>query len=28
MVGAAGFDDVEHRTLGAGAAQLITGVRA
>jgi demethylmenaquinone methyltransferase/2-methoxy-6-polyprenyl-1,4-benzoquinol methylase len=27
MIGAAGFDTVEHRTLGAGAAQLITGVR-
>ena len=27
MIGAAGFDNVEHRTLGAGAAQLITGVR-
>jgi demethylmenaquinone methyltransferase/2-methoxy-6-polyprenyl-1,4-benzoquinol methylase len=28
IVGAAGFDDVSHRTLGAGAAQLITGTRA
>ena len=28
MVGAAGFVDVSHRTLGAGAAQLITGTRA
>jgi demethylmenaquinone methyltransferase/2-methoxy-6-polyprenyl-1,4-benzoquinol methylase len=28
MVGAAGFVDVTHRTLGAGAAQLITGARA
>jgi demethylmenaquinone methyltransferase/2-methoxy-6-polyprenyl-1,4-benzoquinol methylase len=28
IVGAAGFVDVEHRTLGAGAAQLITGTRA
>ena len=28
MVGAAGFVDVAHRTLGAGAAQLITGTRA
>ncbi len=27
IVGAAGFDDVSHRTLGAGAAQLVTGVR-
>jgi demethylmenaquinone methyltransferase/2-methoxy-6-polyprenyl-1,4-benzoquinol methylase len=28
IVGAAGFVDVSHRTLGAGAAQLITGTRA
>jgi demethylmenaquinone methyltransferase/2-methoxy-6-polyprenyl-1,4-benzoquinol methylase len=28
IVGAAGFADVSHRTLGAGAAQLITGSRA
>jgi demethylmenaquinone methyltransferase/2-methoxy-6-polyprenyl-1,4-benzoquinol methylase len=28
IVRAAGFADVEHRTLGAGAAQLITGTRA
>jgi demethylmenaquinone methyltransferase/2-methoxy-6-polyprenyl-1,4-benzoquinol methylase len=28
MVGAAGFADVSHRVLGAGAAQLITGTRA
>jgi demethylmenaquinone methyltransferase/2-methoxy-6-polyprenyl-1,4-benzoquinol methylase len=28
MVAAAGFADVEHRRLGAGAAQLITGTRA
>jgi demethylmenaquinone methyltransferase / 2-methoxy-6-polyprenyl-1,4-benzoquinol methylase len=28
IVGAAGFIDVSHRTLGAGAAQLITGTRA
>jgi demethylmenaquinone methyltransferase / 2-methoxy-6-polyprenyl-1,4-benzoquinol methylase len=28
IVGAAGFVDVTHRTLGAGAAQLITGARA
>jgi demethylmenaquinone methyltransferase/2-methoxy-6-polyprenyl-1,4-benzoquinol methylase len=28
MVRAAGFTDVLHRTLGAGAAQLITGTRA
>jgi demethylmenaquinone methyltransferase / 2-methoxy-6-polyprenyl-1,4-benzoquinol methylase len=28
MVGEAGFVDVAHRTLGAGAAQLITGSRA
>ena len=28
MVGAAGFDFVAHRTLGAGAAQLITGTRS
>ena len=27
MIGAAGFDNLAHRTLGAGAAQLITGVR-
>ena len=27
LISAAGFDNVEHRTLGAGAAQLITGVR-
>jgi demethylmenaquinone methyltransferase/2-methoxy-6-polyprenyl-1,4-benzoquinol methylase len=27
LIGAAGFDNVEHRTLGAGAAQLITGAR-
>jgi demethylmenaquinone methyltransferase/2-methoxy-6-polyprenyl-1,4-benzoquinol methylase len=28
IVGGAGFVDVSHRTLGAGAAQLITGTRA
>ncbi len=28
IVGEAGFVDVSHRTLGAGAAQLITGTRA
>ena len=28
MVGAAGFVDIAHRRLGAGAAQLITGTRA
>jgi demethylmenaquinone methyltransferase/2-methoxy-6-polyprenyl-1,4-benzoquinol methylase len=28
MIGAAGFEKLAHRTLGAGAAQLITGVRA
>jgi demethylmenaquinone methyltransferase / 2-methoxy-6-polyprenyl-1,4-benzoquinol methylase len=28
MVGAAGFELVAHRTLGAGAAQLITGTRS
>ena len=28
MVGAAGFSDITHRTLGAGAAQLITGTRS
>jgi len=28
IVGAAGFVDVAHRALGAGAAQLITGTRA
>jgi demethylmenaquinone methyltransferase/2-methoxy-6-polyprenyl-1,4-benzoquinol methylase len=28
IVRAAGFADVEHRSLGAGAAQLITGTRA
>ena len=28
IVGDAGFVDVTHRTLGAGAAQLITGARA
>jgi demethylmenaquinone methyltransferase / 2-methoxy-6-polyprenyl-1,4-benzoquinol methylase len=28
MIGAAGFENLAHRTLGAGAAQLITGVRA
>jgi len=28
MVGGAGFEDVSHRTLGAGAAQLITGTRS
>jgi len=28
MIGAAGFDNIAHRMLGAGAAQLITGVRA
>jgi demethylmenaquinone methyltransferase/2-methoxy-6-polyprenyl-1,4-benzoquinol methylase len=27
MIGAAGFEDLAHRKLGAGAAQLITGVR-
>jgi demethylmenaquinone methyltransferase/2-methoxy-6-polyprenyl-1,4-benzoquinol methylase len=27
LVGAAGFEAVSHRTLGAGAAQLITGTR-
>ena len=27
MIGAAGFDNLAHRTLGAGAAQLITGAR-
>jgi demethylmenaquinone methyltransferase/2-methoxy-6-polyprenyl-1,4-benzoquinol methylase len=27
MIGNAGFDNLEHRTLGAGAAQLITGTR-
>jgi demethylmenaquinone methyltransferase/2-methoxy-6-polyprenyl-1,4-benzoquinol methylase len=27
LIGAAGFDNLAHRTLGAGAAQLITGVR-
>ena len=27
IVGHAGFDDLSHRTLGAGAAQLITGTR-
>jgi demethylmenaquinone methyltransferase/2-methoxy-6-polyprenyl-1,4-benzoquinol methylase len=28
MVAAAGFEQVAHRTLGAGAAQLITGTRS
>jgi len=28
LVGRAGFDNLEHRALGAGAAQLITGARA
>lgn len=28
LVAAAGFEDLSHRTLGAGAAQLITGARA
>jgi demethylmenaquinone methyltransferase/2-methoxy-6-polyprenyl-1,4-benzoquinol methylase len=28
MIGAAGFEDLSYRTLGAGAAQLITGTRA
>jgi demethylmenaquinone methyltransferase/2-methoxy-6-polyprenyl-1,4-benzoquinol methylase len=28
IVGAAGFDGISHRSLGAGAAQLITGTRA
>ena len=28
VVGGAGFEDLSHRTLGAGAAQLITGTRA
>jgi demethylmenaquinone methyltransferase/2-methoxy-6-polyprenyl-1,4-benzoquinol methylase len=27
MIGAAGFENLAHRKLGAGAAQLITGVR-
>jgi demethylmenaquinone methyltransferase/2-methoxy-6-polyprenyl-1,4-benzoquinol methylase len=27
MIGDAGFENLEHRTLGAGAAQLITGIR-
>jgi demethylmenaquinone methyltransferase / 2-methoxy-6-polyprenyl-1,4-benzoquinol methylase len=27
MIGNAGFEDLSHRTLGAGAAQLITGTR-
>ena len=27
MIGAAGFEDLSHCTLGAGAAQLITGTR-
>jgi demethylmenaquinone methyltransferase/2-methoxy-6-polyprenyl-1,4-benzoquinol methylase len=28
VIGGAGFDQLVHRSLGAGAAQLITGVRA
>jgi demethylmenaquinone methyltransferase/2-methoxy-6-polyprenyl-1,4-benzoquinol methylase len=28
MIGDAGFENLAHRTLGAGAAQLMTGVRA
>jgi demethylmenaquinone methyltransferase/2-methoxy-6-polyprenyl-1,4-benzoquinol methylase len=28
IVAAAGFDGLSHRSLGAGAAQLITGTRA
>jgi demethylmenaquinone methyltransferase/2-methoxy-6-polyprenyl-1,4-benzoquinol methylase len=28
IIGAAGFEDLSYRTLGAGAAQLITGTRA
>jgi demethylmenaquinone methyltransferase/2-methoxy-6-polyprenyl-1,4-benzoquinol methylase len=28
LAGAAGFEDLSHRSLGAGAAQLITGTRA